>query len=96
MYELHTRERVSGAWTKKCPRCAPRATSPFYSKFDYIFDNSAPLNRSLNQVSLSFIEKYENSSGDGGFGPVCSVYFTEEQLVEFIISAEKALKSIRS
>jgi hypothetical protein len=31
-----------------------------------------------------------------GFGPVCSVYFTEDQLVEFIISAEKALRSIRS
>lgn len=91
-YELHSRKRMESFWAKENVTVHSGA-----SEIDYVFDNKMPYHQSTGTVGLNFIESLQYQGVQGHFaGPVVSVNFTEEQLVEFIIEAEKALRSIQS
>lgn len=91
-YELHSRKRTYGFWSKENV-----TVHSGVSEIDYVFDNKTLYHQSTGTVGLSFIESLQyHGEGRSSAGPVASICFTESQLVEFIIEAEKALRSIQS
>lgn len=92
-YELHSRKRMESFWSKE-PSSNSFSEHHAFST-DYSFENTSPYAQSTGTVNLSFLEFWRNTTGSGLYGPVVTVNFTESQLVEFIIEAEKALQSIQ-
>lgn len=97
MYDIFSRIRIQGFWSKNfqseswCPAARRNKVS-----IDYSFNSDMPYYQSTNTVGLSFIQDTnEPGIGRRSTYPVVSVNFTEEQLVEFIMEAEKALRSIQ-
>lgn len=98
MYEIFSRTRIRGFWSKDF------RSDGGYARFrkkkisiDYSFNSEMPYHQSTNTVGLSFIQDTnEPEIGRRSTHPVVSMNFTEEQLVEFIMEAEKALRSIKN
>lgn len=93
-YEIHSRKRMESFWSKEPIKNNLEEYNA--SSIDYSFDNRSPYHQSTGTVGLNFLEHWrDDGRGRSSDGPVTSISFTESQLVEFIIEAEKALQSIQ-
>lgn len=97
MYEIFSRKRIVELWSKDFRSDGYGQSRKKKISIDYSFNNSMPYHQSTNTVGLSFIQDTnEPEIGRRSTHPVVSMNFTEEQLVEFIMEAEKALRSIKN
>jgi len=95
MYDIFSRKRILGFWSKDF-----RLEDWYKQKkniIDYSFNSEMPYEQITNTVGLIFIQDTnEPGIGKRSTHTVVSMNFTEEQLVEFIMEAEKALRSIQN
>ena len=103
MYNIFSRKRILGFWSKDF-----RLEDWYYDvgpgnykqkkiSIDYSFNSEMPYEQITNTVGLIFIQDTnEPGIGKRSTHTVVSMNFTEEQLVEFIMEAEKALRSIQN
>lgn len=96
MYEIFSRKRIVELWSKDFRSDGYAQSRKKKISIDYSFNSEMPYHQSTNTVGLSFIQDTIEPGVEHSTHPVVSMNFTEEQLVEFIMEAEKALRSIKN